>query len=382
MLKLVVFSEIKWSYLKTRKQQIISRFPKDWHILFIEPFVLGRHNQFLPKKTQNVIHATVPFFKIVPEGVVRRTLDERIARGIISTLVFLWVKVIFLLTGFTGKKRVFFVSNIYYSYVVQRLPKALVLYDCNDNSLAFSGTPEWAEGYFHKLCQVSDVIICCSSGLAEKIDPHQRQKTVLIGNGVDFDLFEREVAHDEAASELNCIPRPIIAYVGAISEWMDFRLLAKIASAYPYASMVLIGPVTPRVSDKAQKLKEYPNIFLLGAKVHDVLPSYLKKAKVCIIPFVKNELTASVNPNKLYEYVAVGKPVVTLDFSPEVCQYSEIIYVAYDHEDFTKKVGVALSKEHDAEKLKFIARANDWKQKAEQMVDIIKERLVDKKDRS
>ncbi len=46
-----------------------------------------------------------------------------------------------------------------------------------------------------------------------------------------------------------------------------------------------------------------------------------------------------------------------------MCQYSEIIYVACDHEDFTKKVGIALSEEHDVEKLKAVARANDWKPK-------------------
>ncbi len=380
MLKLVVFSEIKWSYLKTRKQQIISRFPKDWRILFIEPFVLGTRNQFLPKKTQNVIHATVPFFKIVPEGVVRRTLDERIARAIISTLVFLWVKAIFLLTGFTGKKRVFFVSNIYYSYVVQRLAKALVLYDCNDNPLAFPGTPGWAEGYFHKLSRLSDVIFYSAVELSKKVDSCQRHKTVFIGNGVDFELFQGELVHDEGALELNRISGTIIAYVGAIDSRMDFQLLAKIASAYPSASMVFIGPVAPKVSEEVQELKEYPNIFLLGTKVHDVLPSYLKRAKVCIIPFVKNELTASVNPDKLYEYLAAGKPVVTLDFSPEVSQYSEIIYVACDHEDFTKKVGLALSKEHDTEKMKAIARANDWSQKAKQMIAIIDECLNNKKD--
>jgi len=43
-LKVVCFSEIQWRYVRTRKQQILSRFPEDWDILFLSSVVAGKKN--------------------------------------------------------------------------------------------------------------------------------------------------------------------------------------------------------------------------------------------------------------------------------------------------------------------------------------------------
>ena len=45
-MKIVFFSEIKWHYLRTRKQQLVRRFPAEWKILFLEPYAAGRANSF------------------------------------------------------------------------------------------------------------------------------------------------------------------------------------------------------------------------------------------------------------------------------------------------------------------------------------------------
>ena len=40
-MKVVVCAEVQWQYLRTRKQQILSRFPSDWPILFLQTYVRG-----------------------------------------------------------------------------------------------------------------------------------------------------------------------------------------------------------------------------------------------------------------------------------------------------------------------------------------------------
>ena len=61
----VWFAEIKWDYLKTRKQQLIRRKPNDIKLLYLEPYVKGRTNRYELRKEGEIFCATVPFIKTV-----------------------------------------------------------------------------------------------------------------------------------------------------------------------------------------------------------------------------------------------------------------------------------------------------------------------------
>ena len=43
-MKIIWFSEIKWSYLNTRKQHILTNFDNSDEILFVEPLSLNLKN--------------------------------------------------------------------------------------------------------------------------------------------------------------------------------------------------------------------------------------------------------------------------------------------------------------------------------------------------
>ena len=61
----------------------------------------------------------------------------------------------------------------------------------------------------------------------------------------------------------------------------------------------------------------HERLLVKGSVEHSTLPDYLVKSSALIMPFKINDLILSVNPVKLYEYIAVGRPVIT-------CQYEEI----------------------------------------------------------
>ncbi|MEG3072228.1 MAG: glycosyltransferase [Candidatus Syntrophopropionicum ammoniitolerans] len=113
--------------------------------------------------------------------------------------------------------------------------------------------------------------------------------------------------------ELQTLQGPVVGYVGAISAWFDQEMLAAAAHAHPEWSFVLVGPVDTDVS----LLDSLPNVRLTGHKPYSVLPAYLKGFDVTVIPFKINALTTGVNPVKLYEYLAAGRPIVSSDL-PEV----------------------------------------------------------------
>ena len=57
-------------------------------------------------------------------------------------------------------------------------------------------------------------------------------------------------------------------------------------------------------------LEAEPNVHLLGARTYDELPAVLRGADAGLIPYSINELTSSIFPMKVYEYLAAGLPVV------------------------------------------------------------------------
>jgi hypothetical protein len=64
---------------------------------------------------------------------------------------------------------------------------------------------------------------------------------------------------------------------------------------------------------------------------------------VCLIPFRSTPLTRGVNPNKLHEYFALGKPVVATDFSPFMQAFVPLAWVASTPEKFVQAVRAALA---------------------------------------
>jgi glycosyltransferase involved in cell wall biosynthesis len=135
--------------------------------------------------------------------------------------------------------------------------------------------------------------------------------------------------------------------------------------------VVLIGWVFNKQRSAIQRLsKNYSNLYFLGRRSYDSLPCYVKAFNVCIIPFRAYKLTEAVNPIKLYEYLAAGKPVISTSL-PELAKYKHIIYVANDSKEFLEFIDKASNIKHDPTNFLKIASDHDWQNKVEQMIDII-----------
>ncbi|HEX5852797.1 MAG TPA: glycosyltransferase, partial [Solirubrobacteraceae bacterium] len=108
------------------------------------------------------------------------------------------------------------------------------------------------------------------------------------------------------------LPAPRIVFTGAISAVkLDIALLVELARMRPSWSFALVGPVglgDPHTDVSA--LRAEHNIHLLGGRAYEQLPSVLRGADAGLIPYARNELTASIFPMKVYEYLAAGLPVI------------------------------------------------------------------------
>jgi len=326
-LKIVCFSEIQWRYVRTRKQQILSRFPPDREILFLSTVVRGRRSNFRPERDGNIVHACVPVLKNFPQKWARVLFSFPPARFLWNAMLFVWLKVLLRVTGFSGRDRVFYVSNVYYASILPLLSRRLMLYDCNDDPLSFPNVPGWVSGCFERVARDADIVTAVSTGLVERLKDAGAGDVVLLGNGVDYEIFQRSVAAGPPA-DMKDLGRPVIGYVGAIAQWFDFELVETVAKRFPGASIALVGPVFREVEERAARLaEERRNVIFLGEKKYEDLGAYLSSMDVCMIPLEVNELRRLADPNKLYEYAAVGRPIVTMAFSENIASLDGLVYV-------------------------------------------------------
>lgn len=370
-MRLVWFSEIKWTYIKNRHHQLIENFPSEWRILFLETYVVGKANSFRPRHDGRVTYVTIPFLKGTPYPAVNRLQSWALVQWAAGIIAWIWVRWIFFLTGFSTRRRSFVVSNIYFATIVRWLRKDRLVYDCNDYPMGFPGALPMAEQYFSRLIRTADAVACVSERLREDVDSCRPGVATVIGNGVDMDLFESGRGSPLPA-DLRGVQTPVVLYCGAISEWFNLDLVLRIAERYPDASVVIIGPIlTPRIRERLGEAARFSNIRFLGPKPHAELPAYVHRSAVGLIPFLKDPLIARFNPNKLYEYMACGKPVVTLDYTSEIARLRGLIHVASNDDEFVSMVGETLQARPDETALIQMARQNSWSHKAEAMRQLI-----------
>jgi glycosyltransferase involved in cell wall biosynthesis len=210
----------------------------------------------------------------------------------------------------------------------------------------------------------ADLIITTSSALFEKAKGINKNKEViLIGNGVDYNFFNRDSF--KRPVEFKGMDK-IVGYVGTIDNWMDFETLSFLAERRQDLDFVFIGPL------KTGGLSQGKNIHFLGKRDYESIPHYCNSFDVCLIPFKPGEFADTINPVKLYEYFALGKPVVAHEMR-EFRVFSNLLYLAKDKEDFLRKLEMALA-ETDANiqlKRKELAKLNDWSLKAKSIEDFL-----------
>jgi teichuronic acid biosynthesis glycosyltransferase TuaH len=249
--------------------------------------------------------------------------------------------------------------------------KGEIYYDCMDNYPEFSNNIETRNQINEmekKLSLRANKIFTSSSGLSNKTLtylPSGSDKVILVHNAGNFHHFNSAYNINNQKQINN---KPIIGYFGTIGKWFDVDLLVKLAGKLPEMNFIIIGPIGNK--DIIGKTKDFDNIELLGPKDFSELPSYLRSFDVCIMPFLINSLVQDVNPVKIYEYLAAGKPVVATKYD-ELDEFKENIYLASGPEEFEIRIREAIQEDSEALKLKRIdyASKHTWEERSKVIID-------------
>ncbi|GAF12462.1 LOW QUALITY PROTEIN: glycosyltransferase, family 2 [Bacillus sp. JCM 19045] len=197
-----------------------------------------------------------------------------------------------------------------------------VIYDCSDNwdepwetknALSITMLKKKLRSYLlrkaeSKISNSSDVLFCTSNYLKNKLENNYGVKNVIhIENGVDLSFFNavpgKELAH---------IPSPKIGFVGAMKNKINFKLISRIASANPSYNIILIGPYKNLEDNLFNELIKLNNVHYFESVPSNEVPKFMSQLDIGLLPYKHIEYNKAVSPLKLYEYLAVGIPVVGL----------------------------------------------------------------------
>jgi teichuronic acid biosynthesis glycosyltransferase TuaH len=224
----------------------------------------------------------------------------------------------------------------------------------------------------------ADFSIVTSSEL-QRLKSVYSKNVFLLPNAANVSLFQKALKEDLALpAEIRQLPagKKIICYTGNICQRLDYELLKKIAVAHSDKVLLMVGPLA-RNDYETSGLNKLPNVIFTGPKKIEELPGYLKYSHCSIIPFLCNQLTRSIYPLKINEYLSAGKPVVTTTFSEDILSFKSIAYLAENHEHFIRQIDKAIAEDSEGSKIErmVFSASNNWEARARHFIDITVEFL-------
>ena len=196
-----------------------------------------------------------------------------------------------------------------------KLGESAVIYDITDDWELMIQPDELRDRIRAKdaeLGRVASAVIVCSEQLRRDKERKFARPVHLIPNGVDAEHY-REVLDGTGPlpEEARGWSKPVLGYTGTVhGQRVDVELVAALARAFTAGSVVLVGPNHLTPAEQAQ-LTACGNVHLPGPVPYAEIPRWMRAFDVCIVPHRVTNFTESLNPIKLWEYLAAGKPIVS-----------------------------------------------------------------------
>lgn len=263
-------------------------------------------------------------------------------------------------------------------HLAGRLGESAVVYDVTDDWSAMTQSPAQAELVRLQdadLCGRADAVIVCSQRLLDMKRPMNRHVT-LIPNGVDADHYAGVL--DGTGGVDRGWRRPVLGYTGTVHpDRVDVELVRAVAQHWP-GSVVLVGPDHLLGADAAKL--DLRNVHRVGPVPYAEVPGVMAGFDACIVPHRMTPFTESLNPIKLWEYLAAGKPIVSTDVAG-FRDFPAVVRLARTADEFVDAAHAAVADAGTAEgrdradQRRAVARGHSWSQRVDEIEQVIQDCL-------
>lgn len=293
-------SNVSWNWIKQRPQYIAEGLTKFFQV-----------DVFFEKTYKNVVKT--PACNVVLNEIFRLPFVRFSFIRYINRFIKKYV-----LCKVVGNYDIIWVANVdMYRCVASKISdKQMVIYDCMDDLLEFpyvKASLKIKENYIfweNQLIARCDVIFASSKYLSNVLNKRQKfdilDKIRVVNNAISSQSIN--VLTQNHMITKNKDDMLHIVYIGTISHWFDFGLLLTSLNIFSEIVYDLYGPVDIDIP-------KHPRIIYHGILSHDQIFCVICEADMLVMPFKIEPIVLSVNPVKLYEYIASSRPVVSVRYS-------------------------------------------------------------------
>ena len=218
--------------------------------------------------------------------------------------------------------------------LIGRLGESLSVYYVTDDHASMPGVDrDSMRAMDERLTRQADLVFVASDTLLDRklaLNPNTHYSP----HGVDVEHFGR--ASDPAGrvpDDIRELPQPIIGFFGLIERWIDLELVRYLAEQRPRWTFLMIG----RVAVPPEQVPALPNLHFIGRRTYEELPEYGRQFAAAILPFALTQEAWHANPLKLLEYLAMGKPAVSVAI-PAAEKLSDVMEIAGSREEFLARL--------------------------------------------
>jgi glycosyltransferase involved in cell wall biosynthesis len=218
------------------------------------------------------------------------------------------------------------------------------------NSLASSLIKNVSEWMLLRVLKNVDHVIAVSMYLYRYLKGMGIKNVSLLTNGADLSIFKPgyipESVNTEIVEKLKDADF-VIGFVATIDKWIDFetvlKALKEASSVVKNIKLLVVGGKMK--TDYFDIIKAHvkesglaDKVLFTGTVPHEQVPGYVNLMDVCLIP-IRPELRLDQArcPDKLFEYFACGKPVLSTALSEVIRLGGEAVSI-YDENSLTKNI--------------------------------------------
>lgn len=240
------------------------------------------------------------------------------------------------------------------------LPVERWVYYCVDDVVQWPGLdgPALCQMEEH-LVRRADTLITVSETLREKFALMGRVAHLLT-HGVDLDHW-RSGKRAMPAQWLDGLERPLIVFWGLIDRRLDVRFLERLANDLVQGTILLVGPDL----DPEPALLGLPRLVRLPALDFEQLPDLARQAAVLVMPYADLPVTRAIQPLKMKEYLATGRPTVVRNL-PATRDWADCLDLADTPESFStavrRRLEIGLPEHQEAARARLVRES--WAERA------------------
>lgn len=220
------------------------------------------------------------------------------------------------------------------AYLLEYFPKAKIVYRPTDVYHEIRNDPSIIEAEKKLIPQVHG-FVATSEPVRQHLNRLGVEEVLLLQNGVDLDHYL-----NFAKSELDLPAAPRAIYAGALDHRFGFDVVRNAATKHQNLSFLLAGPVDEKYKAEFKNLR---NVHFLGHVKYAELPNLLSQCQLGLLPMSDHPSNLGRSPMKLFEYAAVGLPVVSTA-TPELERRElPFVFLAQSGQIFTEKLNEVLA---------------------------------------